>query len=346
MNGNTKCIYCLRDSGVTFKGVEHVIPQAFGKFGSRTPTLNCVCDECNGYFGRNLDQLLSRKTLEGVSRYTRGLASKETRPQRRLEIALAEGPETGNFAGMRFAVDGKTGKLMKPLAQFHAFNFKTGKTEVYFKEQIPGLALPEDVYGKPGKDGVKGTWKVQTMAASKQEHDELVEVLRAAGIDYQAGEGFSLPAAEAPEGSEPDFPVEITGVVDTEHKRALAKILMNFIAWALGPQEALKSRWDFLRSYILRGDGAIKARITEAPFWDGQETKTRRFADDSIDLRIENLKGGIVGSIQFYGHFTYQMVLAENDALEAAEEIGRRFTPGSEPIPGEKRAIEAVSKGC
>jgi hypothetical protein len=345
MNRNTKCIYCLRDSGVTFKGVEHVIPQAFGKFGSRTPTLNCVCDECNGYFGRNLDQLLSRETLEGVSRYTRGLASKETRPQKRLEIALAEGPETGNFAGMRVTVDGKTGKLMKPPAQFHAFNFKTCKNEVYFREQIPGLVLPEDVYGKPGKDGIKGTWKVKTLAASKEEHDELVEMLRAAGIDYQAGPRFPLPAAGAPEGSEPDFPVEISSVVDTEHKRALAKILMNFIAWALGPEEALKPRWNFLRNYVLQAEGAIRARITEAPFWNGQETETRRFADDSIDIGIENLNGGIVGSIQFYGHFTYQMILAENDALEAGAEIGCRFTAGSEPIPGEKRAIEAPSEG-
>ena len=341
-----KCIYCLRDSGVTFKGVEHVIPQAFGKFGSRTPVLNCVCDECNGYFGRNLDQLLSRETLEGVSRYKRGLASKETRAQKRVEIALAEGPETGNFAGMRVTVDGKTGKLMKPAAQFHAFNFKTGKNEVYFKEQIPGLKLPEDVYGKPGTNGVKGTWKVKTLAASKTEHDELVEMLRAAGIDYQLGEPFHLPATDAPEGPEPDFPVDISGVVDTEHKRALAKILMNFIAWALGPEEALKPRWNFLRNFVLRAEGAIKSRITEAPFWNGQETETRRFADDSIDIRIENMNGGIVGSIQFYGHLTYQMILAENDALGAGAEIGSRFTPGSEPVPGEKRPVEAPSEGA
>jgi hypothetical protein len=35
-----KCIYCLKDSDVTFRGVEHVIPEAFGTFGSNTPTLD------------------------------------------------------------------------------------------------------------------------------------------------------------------------------------------------------------------------------------------------------------------------------------------------------------------
>ena len=30
--------------------LEHVIPQGFGRFGSNTPTLDCVCDDCNAYF--------------------------------------------------------------------------------------------------------------------------------------------------------------------------------------------------------------------------------------------------------------------------------------------------------
>jgi len=141
-----KCIYCMRDSGVTFRGVEHVIPQAFGRFGSNTPTVNCVCDDCNSYFGRELDRLLARDTIEGVSRYARGQLSSESRAQKRLEISLAEGPEAGPFAGLRVSVDGATGKLMRPRAQFHAFNFQTQKNEVYFIEQIPGLALPEANY--------------------------------------------------------------------------------------------------------------------------------------------------------------------------------------------------------
>lgn len=333
-----KCIYCLRDTDITFKGVEHVVPQAFGTFGSKSPVLDCVCDECNRYFGRELDQLLSRETLEGVSRYTRGIASSETRPQKRLEIALAEGPEIGHFADARVDVDGKTGRLMRLHAQFHVFNFQTRQNEVYYREEIPGLTLPEAIYGKPGNNGIKGTWRVKTIAASKEEHDELVAALQAAGIDYQPGEPFQMPSGDVAD-AQADFPVEIQGVVDKSHKRALAKILMNFVAWTLGPDEALKARWDFLRGYVRRAEGEIKARITERPFWDGQETETRRFADDSIDIRIENLDGNIVGSLQFYARFTYQVILVENNALTAGAEIGYRLTPGSEPIRGEKRPI-------
>lgn len=149
-------------------GREHVIPEAFGTFGCSTPTLQCVCDECNTYFGQKLDQLLARETIEGVSRYVRGQLSREYRPQRRVEISLADESEVGAFAGVRVFVDGTTGTLTLP-PQFHAFNFQTEKNEVYFIDQIAGLALPEPIYGVPGKNGVKGTWRVKALGASKEE---------------------------------------------------------------------------------------------------------------------------------------------------------------------------------
>lgn len=334
-----KCIYCSRDSDATFRGVEHVVPQAFGTFGNKTPTLNSVCDDCNSYFGRQLDQLLARDTIEGISRYARGQLSSESRRQKRLQIALAEGPEVGALAGLRVDVDGTTGRLMRPRPQLHAFNFDTGKVDVYFVEQIAGLVLPEASYGKPGKDGAKGTWRVHVLAASKEEHDEFVLALRAAGIPFQAGEGSHLPLVESSAAEELTLPVYVEGIVDVPHKRALAKMLMNFVAWTMGYEEALRPRWDLLRRYVRHAEGEVKFRIVHSPFWNGQETETRRFIDDSIDMRIENLDGNIVGSIQFYARFTYQMILAANDALPAGSEIGYRFTPGSEPVPGQKRAV-------
>lgn len=337
---NRKCIYCPQQDASRFRGVEHVIPQSFGTFGGETPTLDCVCDDCNAYFGRELDQLLARDTLEGVSRYNRGQFSSEARPQKRLSITLADQKEAGAFAGLKVAVDGTTGKLMRPLAQFHVFNFSTGKTEIYFQHQLAGLKLPEAIYGRPGKDGEKGTWQAKAFAPSKEEHDALVEALVANGIDYRSGTPFQPPPAMGDEqGEPPAFLVEIAGEVDTQHKRAIAKILMNFVAKYLGRDEALKPRWDFVRNYVRKGEGKIKARLTDRPFWTGQETDMRRFQDDSINVQIENFEGHIIGVIQFYNRFSYGMILVENDALPASAEIGYRFTPGNAPIRGEKRQL-------
>jgi hypothetical protein len=91
-----------------------------------------VCDDCNAYFGHELDQLLTRDTYEGISRYTRGQFSSQPRRQKRLSLALASPSEAGDFLGLRLSVDGTNGRLMPPASQFHIHNFTTGRDEVYF----------------------------------------------------------------------------------------------------------------------------------------------------------------------------------------------------------------------
>ena len=73
MSRERKCIYCPQTDPARFRGVEHVIPQGFGRFGSSTPTPDCVCDDCNAYFGRELDQLLARNGLDAFLAFGRAL---------------------------------------------------------------------------------------------------------------------------------------------------------------------------------------------------------------------------------------------------------------------------------
>ena len=318
------CIYCPQTDPGRFRGVEHVIPQGFGRFGNETPTLDCVCDGCNAYFGRELDQLLTRDTYEGISRYSRGQFSSEARPQRRVSLTLADPAEAGDFVGLRVSVDGTTGRLMRPAAQFHVQNFRTGKDEVYFLPQIANVTLPQADYGKPGTNGEKATWRCKVLAPSQEAHDEMVEALQGAGIDFRPGTTFRNPwASETAE--PPSTLVEITSEIDKPHKRAIAKILMNFVAFHLGPDEALRPRWDFLRRYVRKGEGEIKTRLSNGPFRTGQ----LRLHEDSINVRIENLNGNVVGAIQFYNLHTYEMILVENDSLSPDQEIGHRYVPAS-----------------
>ena len=342
MTGKIKtCIYCSQSEDNRFRGVEHVIPQAFGTFGDKTPTLHCVCDDCNKYFGRELDQLLSRETIEGVVRYNQGQRSREARPQRRLHITLAPGEETGDFAGMKVAVDGTTSKLMKPVAQFHIVNFATGQNEIYFKHELEGLSLPEKTYGRPASDGQPGTWKCNLFAPSKEEHDACVALLRANGIHFTSGKALTPPEAWSRDDvADMTLPVEIEAEIDTPHKRALAKILMNFVAFYLRRDEALRPRWDFLRNYVRNGAGLIRMRLSHQPFWTSQETGDLRFQDNGINVRVENLDDNIIGVIQFYNRFSYEMILVEKDFLIADLEIGYRFVPGAAPIGGEKRKLQ------
>jgi hypothetical protein len=331
MSSGKICIYCAQTDVSRFCGVEHVIPQGFGTFGSQTPTLDCVCDDCNSFFGRELDRLLTRETPEGVLRYGRGLLSSEARSQKRLNLTLADPLEAGEFAGLRVAVDGTTGRLMRPAAQFHIHNFRTGKDEVYFLSQIGGLTLKEMDYGKPGTSDEKGTWRCKIFAPSREAHDEMVEALQRVGIDFKPGAAIQNPwSAKSTE--QLSFLIKAEAAFDKPHKRALAKILMNFVAFQLGCEDALAPRWDLLRRYVRFSEGEMKARISHRAFWTGQVTDQLRFPDDSINVRIENLDGHIVGAIQFYWMPIYEMILAEKESLRADQEIGTRYTPGEPPL--------------
>jgi hypothetical protein len=332
-NDKMICIYCAQTDPTRFCRVEHVIPQGFGRFGSETPTLDCVCDDCNTYFGRELDQLLTRETYEGISRYSRGQFSREVRPQRRISLTLAHSAEAGDLRGLRVSVDGTTGRLMPIAAQFHIHNFRTGKDEVYFLAQVAGLTLTEADYGRPGTDGKQGTWRCKVLAPSREAHNEIVEELQRARIDFRPGTPLEIPRTDE------SYLVKIEMQIDKPHKRAIAKILMNFVAFYLGRDEALAPRWDFVRHYVRTGEGEIKARLSDRPFWTGQGTDRLRFKNDSINVRIENLQGNIIGAIQFYNLHTCEMILVENDSLRPVQEIGRRYTPGELPLPGEKRQV-------
>jgi hypothetical protein len=329
------CIYCKRDSNATaFEAVEHVIPQAFGTFGSETPTLDCVCDECNQHFGDSLDIYLARETVEGVVRYRKGVSSSAARPQKHLKITLDAGPETGQFAGMQVAIDGTRGELMRPLAQFQILNQRTGQTEVYSKAQIKDLKLPEDVYGRPGDESGNGTWKCNIFSASQEEHNEMVQALRSIGINFSPGTPFSLPERREPaveDCEDNSLPVIIEGEVTDTHRRAHAKIFLNFIANFFGSEEASKPHWDFLRQFARYGNGKIKYRMIEKPFPEGQESNALHIIRESITVRIEPLGGHVVGSIQFYGNQIYQYVLRENDVLPEDHVLGYCFTNGQAP---------------
>jgi hypothetical protein len=64
------CIYCLQDqSQAFFTKVEHVVPQSFGRFENNFTLHGTVCDECNKYFGDNLEIALGRDTYEGGLRF-------------------------------------------------------------------------------------------------------------------------------------------------------------------------------------------------------------------------------------------------------------------------------------
>jgi len=69
-SGNN-CIYC-RCELPSRVPKEHIIPQSFGVFKPDL-TLSCVCSECNGHFGSQLEWPMLFESVEGARRLQFGL---------------------------------------------------------------------------------------------------------------------------------------------------------------------------------------------------------------------------------------------------------------------------------
>ncbi len=159
------CIYCRQTDPDRFRGVEHVIPQGFGRFGSETPTLDCVCDDCNCLFRPRI-----RPAPD--PRHIRGHLPLQPRPavQRSAPTEAAKSDACRSGRGGRFCRPPICGRwndraahaVMPPGGQFHVHNFRTGKDEVYFPRQIAGLTLPAGSrLRKAGHEQREGNMEVQ-----------------------------------------------------------------------------------------------------------------------------------------------------------------------------------------
>lgn len=98
-----QCIYCLEEKGShNFKKIEHVIPKSFGAFKNNFVLKETVCDECNQYFGDNLEIDLARDTYEGsITRYDHGIKKpsefKSMGKKSRIKVRVKEGPLKGSY---------------------------------------------------------------------------------------------------------------------------------------------------------------------------------------------------------------------------------------------------------
>ncbi len=331
----TKCIYCRKEADDGFSGVEHVIPQGFGTFSSETPTLDCVCDDCNAYFGKELDQVLARDTLEGITRYKKGLFSREKRFPKSVRFTLAEGDEAGEYAGaLMSSYDPTTGNPPKLLPQFWIRNIQNRGWERYIIEAIKNLSIIEEKYGSTAP----GSREMRVLAPSQEEYNAVIQELKRCSIPYREKEMLDLPpfAKNTDEDSKIIVQGTVEGTIGKVHKRALAKILFNFATYYLSTEETSKPDWDKTRDFIRYDGETLLGRMSQKEFWTGQEQKNMRFPDDSYNLRIENQENCVVGVIQIYNLFTYEFILAENYSLSQEKEVAYRFTPGEKPYMGVK----------
>lgn len=312
------------ETQVSFDGVEHVIPQAFGTFGSATPTLDCVCDECNDYFSKHLDRILARESIEGVTRYQyERLRSSDERIQRHLTITLPDDdPELGMFAGTKVFIDGTTGMVV-PLT-YVTITDKNSDEEI--------TLLRDEIDSFDASSWVDRKTTMQIRAQDIAEHDEIVAKLKEKGFSNTFNEAEALDA-DVIIRKQP--PVTIEGQINRTIRRPLAKILFNFTAKYVGIDEVMKSEWNAAREFIRHDQGDLGMETQSKPFWD-DETEISRLSSTGYNVIVQNCGKGTLGSIEFFNLLKYDILLVPNYEIDDEKAVGYRFEPDEEPIQAMK----------
>lgn len=314
------CIYCLKDKKqLNFKNREHVIPQCFGRFSPDNLVLrDLVCDECNQYFGDNLELYLGRDSFESILRLRHGLKPKASlKKPRRLTSKMVEG-EFKN-AIVKVVAGDKIGSLvMEKIAQAGFYNKERDEYDFYEIENIPtGNELLERGYEVKGRTVLLIGYENEIDLLKKELHEKDIPL---------KGDPELIKMFDRDE----KVTVMISATSDRVLMRAICKITFNYLAYIVGKEFVLKPIFDGIRNFIRNDIGPSEEYISyNLPpiLYDDQILK--RLGIKVTIGHIINLEWNginIVSKISLFNAHTYGVTLCKNyDGIWIPLRCGHHF---------------------
>jgi hypothetical protein len=238
-----KCIYCLRElDRRSYTKAEHVLPQSFGTFEQNFTLRETVCDDCNQYFGNNLEIFLARDTYEGQLRFTHGVRDttdfKELARSSRVAIKYAEGEYAGRYVSRGYSEE-KGSIEVTPLPQV-GFLLAEDRYEYFLLDNIPLLAVLKE-------KGFSGD-RPRSIHGLGVDPQALVHLLADRGIP------FRVTDHDSPTDRPDSILCEFEGTIDHVIRRAIAKISFNYLAYWQGADFVNRPEFDMARRYIRYGE--------------------------------------------------------------------------------------------
>lgn len=296
-----KCIYCLKDKPETsYKKVEHVIPQSFGLFKNNFTLIKIVCDDCNQYFGDNLEIALARDTYEGQSRFDFNLKKaedyKSAGKKSRIVIRVADGPFKGTYAYREYSPD-RNDILLKLIPQVGFRKKYSTEYEYFLLEEIPDKG-----YLEKNNYDLKGSKSIQAFGI---EVKELEQKLNDKGISFKLG-GEIVP----PDKSD-DLLCDFEGEIDRVIFRAIAKIGFNYLAFFQRAEFMYQKSFDAIRRFIRYGEKTSYplVRVLEKSILADEDSRRRRLGH-LVTVNWASDKVSIVSQVSLFNWITYNISLA------------------------------------
>jgi len=300
-----KCIYCVKDKALnSFTKVEHVIPQSFGLFTNNFTLINMVCDDCNQYFGDNLEIVMARDTLEGASRFEFDLKSpkefKSPGKRSRMIIKIAEGECKGAYAYRAYSQE-QDKIVIKPVPQIGFLKNMPSEYKYYLLDQIP-----EKDYLEKNEFDLKNPRAIRVFGTDV---DTAREVLAQKGIKFEV-KGEAGP----PEDPKEDWLCEVDALIDSTILRTVAKIAFNYLTYCEGTDFLLHQSFDSARRFIRYGKKTDYplVRVDDNPILGDEPVEGRRRLGHIITVNWAADKMSIVSQVSIFNWATYAVSLARN----------------------------------
>lgn len=298
-----KCIYCLQDKTKNaFSKTEHVIPQSFGVFKNNFTLNNTVCDDCNKFFGDQLEIDLARDSIESLIRHDQLLKSpsefKTIGKRSRRIFRLPDGDFKGAYSYPKYCPEAKK-ILLYPLPQV---GFLKGKEREYF--------LLDKI---PDKDYLIKNFNMQ--------HPQAIFIL---GCDPAIADKILIDKGITVKNCrQPDFPPDnrivdvlckVEGVIDQTLMRAVAKIGFNYLTYWQGSEFVLHKDFDIIRNFILTGKEVDYplVRIEQGSILGDEPIEGKRRSGHIVTIDWANDGVSIIAQVSLMNWMKYVICLARN----------------------------------
>ena len=300
-----KCVYCVKDKPISsFTKVEHVIPQSFGMFTNNLTLAKTVCDDCNQYFGDNLEIVMARDTFEGAQRFDFGLKpSKEFKSlgkRSKTTIKIAEGEFKGAYSYKEYSE--KQDKIViKPVPQIGFLKNETAEYEYFLLDQIPHRNyLYEKGFDIKHPRGIR---------AFGIDVDTARQVLSEKGIKFEY-QGEAGPSESPKE----DWLCKVEGLIDSIIFRTVAKIAFNYLAHWEGIDFLLQKSFEPTRSFIRYGKQAEYpfVIVDDNPILGDEPVEGRRRLGHIVTVNWTEDRISIVSQVSLLNWASYRVSLARD----------------------------------
>ncbi|OQW37741.1 MAG: hypothetical protein A4E20_17530 [Nitrospira sp. SG-bin2] len=276
---------------------------------------NEVCRDCNSTLGRDLDQILSRDSFEGMIR-ANSLAQEQGAGERfsprRAWLYVPDEQQFGVLRGARMVIDPNTRR--PTLLDQILVRSQDGSLHTFLEHDF-SQAAATIFHNLPPH-------AIRVIGLNREKVDVLMQMVRDRGITLKDRETVDPPVAIL----QPDIRMVTEGRIDVRTWRAVAKIAFNYLAYHAGAQYVLSGKFDPIRDFVTgrRTDHAM-VQLLNSPILAHETYHWRAFEGHLVAYQDEGRT--LRGKVSLYNSITYEVMLCGDLGLYYTMKQGHAFDP-------------------